>query len=229
MKALALDGPLRVVELDAGDLIWPFSDQGPHWCAETVIEAYRRVERVDPFPCYTHDVGLVRETLRAAARAFPVGVPVTVHVTPWESLSRTNGWASYQHSYEDGRPWEGTVALSGKRTPPHPAVTRYLVAHEYGHIVDYWLCSQRLDARGNWGTLDDEYATLRGLERVTYGGATWHREVGELIANDFRVLVAQVEVDFWPHPGIAHPEDVPNVRAFWGEALASAAWKAHAA
>jgi hypothetical protein len=51
-----------------------------------------------------------------------------------------------------------------------------------------------------------EYAQLRGCDPATpYGGGTWHKSPGELLANDFRILVAGVEPEFWPHPGSPTP------------------------
>ena len=37
----------------------------------------------------------------------------------------------------------GLICLAGKRIPPHPAMTRYLMGHEYGHGVFYHLARLR--------------------------------------------------------------------------------------
>lgn len=219
-----MSGNLRVAHLAERDLVWPFRGE-PFWRTRPVLEGnWGRQEKVDPTPCYHHDLGLVTELLEQAAAAFPVGWPVTVHVSRWEDEGRTNGWASIDWAYrgkDEAREAEGIITLQGKRIPLHPAMTRYLVAHEYGHIVDSWLCHQRdLEANG----LDEEYAKLRRLprswrqHRADYGPGTWHRNVGEFIANDFRVLVAGQESEFWPHPGYPHPDDLPAVAEWWADA-----------
>lgn len=182
---------------------------------------------VDPTPCYPHDVELVRAEARRVACCFPIGFATNVTVSLWEEPNRTNGWASTVDEWggdEKPRPWEGMIFLAGKRIPPHPAMTRYLVAHEYGHIVNYWL-SHVLHASEHMSALYDEYAELRGHhDRPTnYGPGQWHLGVGELIANDFRILVARSELEFWPHPGIERPEQLPKVREFWRQMLRHAA------
>ena len=48
----------------------------------------------------------------------------------------------------------------------------------------------------------------------SYGGG-WHATVSELFANDFRILVAKSEVEFWPHPGFLRPEELVKVVDFW--------------
>jgi len=95
-------------------------------------------------------------------------------------------------------------------------MTRYLVAHEYGHCVDYWMNFKRGSKDEVVTDFDREYAALRGVEANSdYGALKWHRNIGELIANDFRICVCNVEPEFWPHPGFAHPHDLPHVNEFW--------------
>lgn len=190
---------------------------------------------VDPFPAYPHDEAVVRETLARVEAAFPLPEPFS----PWffllehEFVSRMNGGEGADFDYgweppEDDprderhqRPWRGRVALSAKRVPPHPAMTRYLVAHEYGHVVADWLVRGRGEAQHST-TLLEEYADLRGLPPSEFqlhaGGGTWHRSIQEIFACDFRVLRTGVEVEFWPHPGVARPEAATAVHEFWASA-----------
>lgn len=216
---------LRVIELKPADLIWGFDSKPPRWQGRprTRYGGYTPDIEVDITPAYPHDVALVRERLELVYESFPLDVPVTVFVERWEEPSRTNGWAyqCWDHKSDDRR-WEGIIGLPAKRIPIHPAMTRYVVAHEYGHLVDYWLSQVRdLDA----GELHRQYAKLRGLGRGCnrYGPGRWHQNVGELIANDFRLLVPGVDLEFWPHPGIARPEELPAVVSFWRDALKEAA------
>ena len=198
-------------------------------------ERWQRRSKVDPWPAYPHDVELVAAEVDRIGHVFPLPEPYAPSwfVLSHEVLERMNGWTDrmVDHWWEKGeqpdwaRPWWSWIVLSGKRTPPHPAMTRYLVAHEYGHVVDYWL--QRL-AGMDPGQSDDEwdaaYAKVRGIEpEEAYGGTTWHRSIGELIADDFRLLVAGVELEYWPHPGIERPEQLEGVRDWWRDQCAKAA------
>lgn len=211
--------------IDPDELTWTFDDKPPSWRTTPRLETWGHVEAVDPTPCYRHEVELVEREVAHVDAVFPIGVPVTFHISPWESLGRTNGWASQQWVHgSEPRTFEVAIGLGGKRIPLHPAMTRYLVSHEYGHAVDYWLCHIRgLEANG----LDEEYRKIRDLPESSsrYGPGRWHANVGELIANDFRVLIAKRELDFWPHPGIARPEEIAGVRRFWKHAATDAAWE----
>lgn len=198
------------------DLHWP-------WSSEPRYKAGATYTTVDPFPCYAHNTADVEETLRLVEKACPLPLPPTVYILSHESPSRTNGWCESKTEWSDEEdawvPAPAQIVLAGKRIPPHPAVTRYLVSHEYGHAVEYAL----LTARGVEQydeTIRDEYAELRGIEKPDYyGGRTWHACPGELIANDFRCLVAKVETEFWPHAGFAHPATMPAVQQWWDAAL----------
>lgn len=212
---------LRVVTLKARDIRYPWTSQ-PYFNLPAPGKAFYATQvHVDPFPAYPHDVALVARELRKVARAFPVGVPVAVNVLEREGPERTNGHCEIVHNYrskEKPAPWSARIVLWGKRIPPHPAMTRYLVAHEYGHAVAQFI-GRKL------GHKDPEqlyrlYRRLRprcARRPGSYGGGTWHASTCELFANDFRILVAKAETEFWPHFGFARPERVAAVRAFWKE------------
>lgn len=221
---------VRVAELDAGDLHWEYSEGPPTWKAEPAVKGnWGRTEKVDPWgPCYRHDVGIVERVLLACAKAAPLGdAPVTVYLSVYEGLSRTNGWA-----YEDvahygetdgwhgpgSKPWEGVIVLNGRRVEIHPAVTRYVTAHEYGHIVEDALSRVRYgDDAG--GKLIKEYARLRGLATdLPYGAGTHHLVPGEVFANDFRSYVMELEREFWPH--LVKPAwKLKRVASWWDKAI----------
>lgn len=204
---------IEVIEITAAELIWPFdgTDQ-PYFSA--VDGTYTRAEKVDPFPCYAHDLSLVRAELERTSRLFPIAPKVYVYVSRFEGVGRTNAHASPGYDYQaemvgDSYPiGTGTIVLNGKRIPIHPAMTRYLVSHEYGHLVEYWLTQE--------GRLDMEaYAAMRGVaEPRCYGGGTWHLAIAEIFANDFRLMVAEREAEFWPHD-CPRPDEVAAVAAFW--------------
>lgn len=205
---------LNVIEIKDADLVWAFdgSDQPAYSIKDGT---YTRSEKVDPFPAYAHDAALVRAELERTALLFPLPCDVYVYVAAFEGLGRTNAHASPGYDYQGEQVngeypiSTGTIVLSGKRIPLHPAMTRYLVSHEYGHLVEYTLKRARL--------LDmDEYCDLRGMprEQPAYGGRNWHISRGEVFANDFRILVAGREAEFWPHP-FPRPEAVPALCAWW--------------
>jgi hypothetical protein len=160
--------------------------------------------------------------VKQVEKAFPIGFETFYFLHSFELPDRTNGDASKNTvSWEDEDKgtkavWEGVINLYGKRIPLHPAMTRYLVAHEYGHVVDYWINHCRgLKDDG----FDKEYAKMRGIDcNLLYGGRRWHSNIGEVIANDFRIAVCGVEREFWPHD-CKHPDEDDNVKNWWYEAL----------
>lgn len=214
---------MRVVPLTESDLCWDFGRDEPY-----VLTGDRTRTYVDPFPAYAHSAALVETALAAVEAVVDVDSKPTIYSLPRETEHRTNGWATRSWIYDkeaeewNGKKWVGSIVLSGKRIPPHPAMTRYLVAHEYGHHVE-WEIERRRGIKGSeeHNRIRNEYAALRGCDPdLHYGGGTWHASAGELLANDFRILIAEVEPEFWPHPGFARPEDLPEVRRWWDEALA---------
>lgn len=207
----------RVVEITDEQVIHPFHG------APYVI-AGRRTQ-VDTFPCYPHNPTLVTTILRRVDRI--VGKRVvnkpTVYVLHHETDSRTNGWADIEWVWpqpEDAeQQWRAIIVLPGKRIPIHPAMTRYVVVHEYGHHVEHELLRRRGLSPGD-DAIRREYAQLRGANPdEPYGGRHWHASPGELLANDFRIVVCDVEPDFWPHPGFEHPARLRQVRRWWEQQL----------
>ena len=204
--------PSRIVEITAEELVWPFMARNGLPMVVDDSGDYQRQFEVSPFPCYPHDIDVVEATIRACERAFPVGMPPTVYTLHFDVPNGVNGWTShapdFRGGYEDSqkRPEITSIVLAGKRTPIHPAMTRYLVAHEYGHVVERWLAFRR-------GQRQDD-AFLRDYcewRRLPYrsdraSGGTWHLAPCEVFADDFRILVAGIEVEFWPHPGVERPE-----------------------
>lgn len=204
---------------------WPFHGEPVIRKPRSFRRGYGAVERVDPFPAYSHDPDATLTAIGRVEASFPLPEPFAPLwvLLPFDTPAYTNGWTEVEWDYDwegddrSQRPWRGMVILAGKRIPPHPAVTRYLVAHEYGHVVHHWLQRLAHEQEHEEG-LYREYAKVRGLRPAkTCGGGTWHRSTSELFANDFRILVAGVETDYWPHPGIPRPEEVPGIEAWWAE------------
>jgi hypothetical protein len=177
----------------------------------------------DPFPAYSHRPEHVAAAADAVMAAFPPLWDVDLYSMNREEIGRSNGYSNLRDSghWEDDEyvkdPITGVIVLSGKRIPPHPAVTLYLVAHEYGHNVEFMLNA----ARGSSPSSDDlitEYAEFRGLppESVHHGsGGRWHDSAAEIFACDFRILVCRTEAGYWPHPGVKRPEFVEGLREWW--------------
>lgn len=207
---------MAIIVVDSQDIHWPFSSSVP--VVHVGGGRYPHQEQVDPFPAYGHDPDLVRDVLDQVEALWPLPERhrPDLFILPYESTSRTNGWTSYDYDYdaevEEGgeRPWKSWIALSAKRIPPHPAMTRYLVAHEYGHVVH----RQIKALRGVKEHLElEDYAEIRGMSTKKYGGGTWHSSLIEVFANDFRLCITGIEGEFWPHPGIDRPDD--RVREWW--------------
>jgi hypothetical protein len=212
---------LKFVKVGPADIRWSFDvNTEPNFA--TKEGDYNRAVNVDPFPCYAHDETAVRAVAHTVAAKFPMDLTVAFYLPEYEIAGRTNGWCSYgtycDKEVPEGRAFkafDAVIMLSGKRTPIHPAMTRYLVAHEYGHAVQRWLewISGEKDGAD---TLINDYAKLRGVDSPAhYGGGTWHAQIGEMFANDFRILVCGVEAEFWPHPGFARPEQLPQIVEWW--------------
>lgn len=218
---MSLDKRIIVLRGDK-DAEWKFTgDQLPKFTTRIPDVAYQRSWPFDPFPAYTHDLDVLRATAEKVEELFPVDYPPQYYVCDRELIERTNGWTTFESVYNsktkdyDGefRPY---IFFSGKRVPIHPAVTRYLLPHEYGHLVE-WTLEQRLGFAH--GELIKDYAKKRKLSRqlnIHYGAGNHHKHPTEVFANDFRILVCEMETEFWPHP-YPRPEEVPAIVDFWNE------------
>lgn len=210
-----------VLALDRDAVIWPFHDQQPY-----VKIGGRRGHsiKVDPTPAYAHHPSLTERVVAQVQSAFPLDWPVTFYLLPHEEIGRTNGAtyvdADWDGPKDDKGAFTGRLAsifFSAKRIPIHPAVTRYLVAHEYGHVVNEWL-NERAGHQLYSDELLAEYAEMRGMEMLpAYGAGFWHATPGEVFANDFRIVVCGIETEYWPHPGIDHPDGLIRIRQWWAE------------
>lgn len=219
----------RIISLGAADLQWPF-DQGPRLSLRARWpKSFGGSVNVDPFPCYQHDIKLVAQIAAKVEALFPMEFEPNYYVLGFEDLGRTNGHSSkhwiYQNDDDEPKPpYEPYIVLSGKRIPLHPAMTRYLVAHEYGHVVNFYLEHKR-GLTDHDQQFDREYAAMRGIEpSFKYGGGNWHGAIGEIIANDFRICVCGIEPEFWPHE-VEHPDNVPAVQSYWREQQREFAWR----
>lgn len=204
---------------------WVFETSAPTW----THGPFGGRTAFDPFPAYAHDLAEVRQTAAAVQEKFRPLWDVDLYIADREEVARSNAHSNAtQEGHYAGEEWVrdepvGLILLSGKRTPPHPATTRYLVAHEYGHNVQYMLNHARDDDLYGEALLR-EYAQVRGLPETSlhHGtGGRWHDSVREVFACDFRILVCGVEAEFWPHPGVPRPEEVAGLGRWWDEARAS--------
>lgn len=205
-----------IIELK--EIIWEF---GYDPSVRLGDNEYAQRERIDPTPAYPHHLEDVEPALvKVLARSGEIpNIDVDIYISPWEGVSRTNGWASESRMWNDEaeeHELKSLIFLGGKRIPPHPAMTRYLVAHEYGHHAQ-WAIERQLGL--DQGDILYGYAKARGLARrpAYYGAGTWHESWNEVFANDFRILVCGVEPEYWPHPGIAPPFEHTITGQWWEE------------
>lgn len=201
---------------------WSFGDGRPFWQGRP----YGSRTTFDPFPAYPHDLSVVRRAVSHVTTCQRPLWDVDLYVADREEVGRTNGHSNAMHEYvydDDGRRTDTAekiayIVLSGKRIPPHPAMTRYLVGHEYGHHIEWMLNHVRGAKHLHDDELIREYADLRGLpkESLHHGeGGNWHDSATEIFACDFRIICCDVEAEFWPHLGVARPEEVPGLDDWW--------------
>lgn len=207
---------------------WSFRDSKPAWRHRE----HGSVAAFDPFPAYPHDRIIVEQATAQVVEKCPPAFDVELHIADREEVGRSNGFShAHQGSeYVDGE-WvqaqpTGLIVLSGKRVPPHPSVTAYLVAHEYGHNVEWMLEHVRDPKRGlHRGDILREYAKYRALPDDLHAGSggRWHDSATEILACDFRIVVCNIEPDYWPHPGVPHPRDLSppgcDLWSWWADAL----------
>jgi hypothetical protein len=210
---------------------WSFRDSVPTWRHSL----FTSTATFDPFPAYPHPVEDVKRAAAHVGSCCPPSWNVDLFIADREEVGRSNGFSNItENSHYEGDEWvqeepTGVIMLSGKRVPPHPAVTRYLVAHEYGHNVEWMLNKARGAKTTHDEKLVEEYAQLRGMTSTHHGsGGRWHDSAHEVLACDFRILVCEVEPDYWPHPGVPRPEAVDGLANWWTEAVDTLATNARA-
>jgi len=208
---------------------WDFNRGAPSWSHHR----YTVSSTFDPFPAYPHDLDAIAAAVDVVVGVCPPSWEIGMIAADREPAGRTNGFANVHDSghYEGDGPLQswvkdpplGVIMLCGKRIPPHPAMTRYLVAHEYGHHIEWMLnYAARTRYLHDLDTIED-YMRRRGLPEDTnvHGtGGRWHTAATEIFACDFRIMACGVETEFWPHPGVPRPESVPGLGGWWREALA---------
>jgi hypothetical protein len=219
----------KIIQLGHKDLIWSFSGDGPKYYVKG-LTGYGDTIDVDPFPCVSHDMNILCWEVEKTENLFKTDALLRWISIEHEIKHYTNAWASHTCIYNDNdyefrkkHKIEGTIVMSGKRTIVHPAMTKYLVAHEYGHIIDYWITACMLEEsdKSDYEPFRTVYGKMRNVDskRGGYGGGRWVGDIAEVIADDFRVLIAGVDTDFYIHEkaGVRHPLKCPEVLEFWNE------------
>ena len=188
---------------------WDFDGSGAYY---KLGEGYGIRAKVDPFPAYSHDEvytwGLL-STLK-------VQIPVDIYILEHELESRVNGWSDVQYNWDDKGHIEDQshiICLSGKRTPIPQSMQYYITAHEYGHAVENFLVEKTKNEN-----FRVEYAKMRGVDlREHYGGRSWINAPGEVLADDFRILVAGQHTTYWPHDKVLPPWNNDHLIDWWAE------------
>src|SRR3954471_13441243 len=148
---------MDVTLMQDDDLVWPMGLQESTAAYSCKVGSYDRQVKVDPYPGYHHPVTLVQDLVEQCCRAFPLGdTEAHLYILRHEVVDRCNG-LTYEDciwNNPDGSDFKADqiclcgcgktlelygqghgIVLSGKRVPIMPAMSRYLVAHEYGHAV----------------------------------------------------------------------------------------------
>ena len=216
------------------DLVWPLGVQDSIPAYRVGTGSYKRTHKVDPYPC-SHTTSTKSKTslLNVRRRSRLHGTKAAFYLLSHESIDRVSGTAFSDNLYKESgkevlcpcgcgkketiHPLATCVVLSGKRIPPIPAMTRYLVPHEYGHMVWYHVSRMLGYRETDDSKFYELYMKTRGVEdyQLDYAGGKWHKNPGEIIANDFRLVFTNHEREFWPHD-IPYPEETPIVD-WWKE------------
>jgi len=211
---------VTVRDLDAlGEAAWDFRTSSAQWQHP---HGFGMGAGWDPFPAYRHDYAEASATVLAAAAKCPPLYDITLYLADREDKGRTNGWSHLDKHHYGDEGWLGVIMLLGKRIPPHPGITRHLAAHEYGHHAEWMLNMARGAKTPHSNDVAAEYMRVRGLPPGSshHGeGGTWHDSVHEIFACDFRILVCGAEPEYWPHPGVPRPGDVPGLDRWWADAV----------
>lgn len=215
----------RIILIKSKDLNWQFDDTNKPYYTENNRYSYAGMTYVDPFPCYNHNMDLVAKCVEDVEKLFPLGVAPMYYILSNEGFSRTNGQCSCQEIYDEKfkdklpSPFEPIITLWGKRIPIMPAMTRYLIFHEYGHAVEEWVKYKLGIKDRDRKEFLTKYCEIRGVEyRTKYGGLNWHNNPAEIFANDFRIIIGNIENEFWPHD-VEHPLECKKIIDYWNEGL----------
>lgn len=212
---------IEVTQLEDADLIYQFTEQLPHYKLKGFSWGHQVV--VDPFPCYRHNYGLIWQTAQQLAKKFPLGMVVRYYVLAHEPISRTNATTYHDEDYDSAltiKPQMAEIIMNGKRVCIHPAMTKYLTVHEYGHAVYYWLSEVFGFDNKDPDGLYRKYCEVRHINfnesrRSVYGGRKWHLDIGEVFANDFRIVVGNESSEWWPHTNHTEPLTATGVVDWW--------------
>jgi hypothetical protein len=212
---------IHVEEYGSDELEWSYHSRIPKFRAGSLTF------NADPFPGYAHNKGVVEQTAKLCYAAVKNHIPVYVHLPAFDQDGGTNGFTHLDQDYDNERkkwvPKENHIVLLGKRTPLHPAMSRFIMAHEYGHAVEDWMIALWDYDQHNDDFLE-YYRDKRGLSpfqalRGT-GPNEWWRAVAEIFADDFRILCTGIEEEHWPHGTVPRPEYVNGLSTWWDDAMA---------
>lgn len=204
----------RVINLTHQDICWGFDGNKPYVMLD--VDPYKRQESVDPFPCYSHDSNLVEKLVNQYESSINLKFKPKYFILPFEGESRTNGCACANEQWnkeDEGRILSPYIVLYGKRICLHPAMTRYLTSHELAHVVHYNV--ETILGQHKNEEFEREYAKIRGIDyNAKYGAQNWHNNIGEIIANDIRIILFNSELEFWQH-NVEFPTKNKKLVSYW--------------
>lgn len=230
---------MKVTLLGPDDLEWPLGRQDTSPRYNCGAGSHGREMLIDPHPAYPPDRKLVEELTAECHARWPLtgDYGAELFILSHEFIGRNNGLSFSDCVYyrddvkkeiiksaADGQakefaPIAHTIVLCAKRIPIPPAMVKYLVAHEYGHVVFNRVRRLMGYEEHADNKLYEQYMAARGVTEYPkkYIAGKWHLSPSEIVANDFRTLVMGRELDFWPHD-IPLPHHVPAIVKWWEQA-----------
>lgn len=147
--------------------------------------------------CFQHDIQRVSRNYRMLQSTFPNGADIIDDIEtffcPKPALDNRNACSI-----------KNNIVYFAKSTQIPWSLTDYIVPHECGHVIQYYMCPILEDVFA-------EYLKVRSINEKEINYDQWDSSPQEWFAEDFRFLFGYEQDEYWGL-GIDYP--TPKVRDF---------------